>query len=76
MGRMLNDQRDLSKLKPKPTARKTRSKLVCATEAKDLPENGHEGWEKTGGLGGSPEREWANLHTSSPVHTDRRRASV
>lgn len=50
--------------------------MLCAKEAKDLSESGGEGGEKTEGLGGSPEKERANLHTSSPVHTDRRFVSV
>lgn len=39
---------------------------MSATKAKDLSKV-----EKTGGLGGSPENEEANPHTSSPVHADR-----
>lgn len=66
---MVSDQTDQSKVKPMPTARKkTRSRLICAVGARDPSRSGGEGGEKTGGLGGSPEKEQAKFHTSSPIH--------
>ena len=73
---MVSDQTDPGKLKPKCTAKKkTRSKLVCAREAKGLSESGGEGGEKTGGLGGSPE-EQATPHTSSLMQRQKWRACL